>query len=312
VEVDGEEGLLPRVTIVIPAYNCAGVLGDCLHSLFAQTYPRDRYDIVVVDDGSTDGTETLARECAGSWGGRVTVVSKANGGPASARNAGIRQATGDIVAFTDADCVAAADWLEGLVRRFAEAPEVAGIGGPLRNVATADHWVSRYLLAVEFYRHRMRNGRVDYLVTANAAFRRSALTAVGGFTERDRAWAEDADLCFRLVQSGYTLLLAPQGSVTHVGVLSSVRRFVRELYRYGFGNSILAREWPVTRQPVVQLIRHTGAIVLSPALAVRMRRRVGLRVALSFCPLIAIEHAAFNAGLISGYVSRLTGKGREE
>lgn len=301
----------PVVSVVIPAYNCARTLGDCLASLFAQTYPPDRFEIIVVNDGSIDETAAIATVAAttGGWKGHFALLSQPNGGPASARNTGIHAATGQIVAFTDADCVAAPDWLASLVHVFEGHPDVAGVGGPLQNAAQANTVVARYLLAAEFYRHRTRGGTVDYLVTANAAFRRAVLLSAGGFIERERAWAEDADLSFRLVQSGYTLLLSPQGTVTHLGVLKSVRDFASELYRYGFGNAVLARGWPGWRHPSVQLVRHLGAIVLAPWLALRLRRRVGWREVVAFWPLVVVEHAAFSAGLVSGWLAE-TWRGR--
>jgi glycosyltransferase involved in cell wall biosynthesis len=289
--------LMPFVSIVIPAYNCASILERCLASVCAQTYPRCRYDIVVVDDGSIDGTADVARSLARGWGGRLTVVRKANGGPGSARDAGIA-ATGadvDVIAFIDADCAAESNWLECLVGRLV-ASGAAGIGGPLLNVA-APGWVSSYLQAANFYRHRLRNGKVDYLVTANVAFWRSDLLAVGGFSKLEGVWCEDADLSFRFIQSGRTLVLASEGSVVHYGSPTSVRRFMRELYWYGFGSGILARDWPRARKPSRQFIRHLGALVLSPVLALSHARRAGLLRALSFCPLIAVEHASFCVGL---------------
>jgi O-antigen biosynthesis protein len=305
-----EAGLLPRVTVVVPAYNSAKALGACLRSLFAQAYPLDRYAIVVVDDGSTDDTAEVARALAEEgWAGRLTVVRKANGGPASARNAGIAATDDDddveVIAFLDADCVADPDWLEALVACLSSTG-AAGVGGPLVNVV-APGWVSRYLDAARFYRHRVRrDGAVDYLVTANVAFRRTALLAVGGFSQRKGAWGEDADLSFRLIQSGYTLLLAQQGIVTHYGSPTTLGGFARDLFRYGYGNGVLSRDWPRGRQPAVEFVRHLGAVVLSPLLALRLRyaRRAGWLRALSFCPLIAIEHTSFCVGLVHAVVGR--------
>jgi glycosyltransferase involved in cell wall biosynthesis len=288
---------MPFVSVVIPAYNCASTLERCLASVCAQTYPRPRYDIVVVDDGSTDDTADVARSLARGWRGRLTLIRKANGGPGSARDAGIA-ATGDdvdVIAFIDADCAAESNWLECLVERLV-ASGAAGTGGPLLNVA-ASGWVSSYLQAANFYRHRVRNGKVDYLVTANVAFRRSDLLAVGGFSRLESVWGEDADLSFRFIQSGRTLLLASEGSVVHYGSPTSVRQFIRELYRYGYGSGILSRAWPSNRKPNRQFIRHLGALVLSPVLALTLARRAGLLRALSFCPLIAVEHASFCVGL---------------
>ena len=296
---------MPTISVVIPVYNSADTIGMCLGSIFAQSYPRNYFEVIVVDDGSTDETASVARALAAAVKEPLTILSQANAGPAAARNAGIRAATGTIVAFTDADCVAAPNWLESLVHVFGQHPDVAGVGGPLYSAARSNTLVARYLLAADFYRHRTHGGAVDYLLTLNAAFLRSMLLDIGGFTERNQAWAEDADLSFRLVHSGYQLLLAQAGAVTHIGVLESVREFARKLYRYGFGNAILAPEWPADRMPGRQLMRHLGAAVLAPWLAWRLRHRGGWLRASTFVPVIVLEHLAYSAGLIRGWIARL-------
>lgn len=300
---------VPSVSVVVPAYNCADRLHACLDSLFQQTYPRTRYDITLVDDGSTDETAARARALAQHWEGTLTVVQQPNGGPASARNAGIRASQGEVVAFIDADCVAAPDWLAQVVGVLV-ATEATGVGGPLLNVAPRT-WVSRYLDAAAFYRHRVRKGQVDYLVTANVAFRRSALIALGGFAEREGAWCEDADLSFRLRQSGHRLLLSPGGTVTHYGSPATLRSLARELYRYGYGNFVLSPNWQNGRTPLMEITRHGGAVVLAPALALRFIRRVGLWRAASFWPLVVVEHAAFTVGLLSALGTHWRRGGRE-
>ena len=296
---------MPIISVVIPVYNCADTIRTCLESIFAQSYPRNHFEVIVVDDGSTDETASVARALAAASNERLTILSQANAGPAAARNAGIRAASGTIVAFTDADCVAAPNWLESLIHVFNQHPDVAGVGGPLDNAAKSNTLVARYLLAADFYRHRTRGGAVEYLLTANAAFLRSALLDIGGFTERSQAWAEDADLSFRLVHSGYRLLLAQAGVVTHIGVLDSVRGFLLGLYRYGFGNAILAPEWPADRRPGRQLVRHLGAAGLAPWLALRLHHRGGWLRASTFVPVIVLEHLAYSAGLTRGWIARL-------
>ncbi len=282
------------VSVVIPAYNSAAHIERLLASLVAQTYPRDRYEIILVDDGSSDDTAALAEQALARWGGAGRVVRKTNGGPASARNVGIHASSAEIIAFIDADCVADADWLASVTQPLAGG--AAGAGGPLRNVAPPG-WVTGYLDACQFYRQRERDGVVDYLLTANVAFRRDALLRVGGFTERPGVWAEDADLSFRLKQEGYALLLASSGAVTHFGSPGSLRSLARELYRYGFGAAVLSRNWRNGRTPASEFIRHGGAAALAPLLALRLRRRVGLARALSFWPLITVEHLSFCWGL---------------
>lgn len=329
----------PRVSVVVPAYNCAQTLAPLLASLAAQTYPHSHYEVIIVDDGSADDTAAAAERllAAGAEAGQAgrealvgRVLRKANGGPASARNAGARASTAEVIAFIDADCVADPDWLEAVVGTLAragaqtttqtatrpatQAPEqaagqVAGVGGPLKNVAPPG-WVTGYLGACQFYRQRERGGVVDYLLTANVAFRRAALAQVGGFDERPGVWAEDADLSFRLKQRGYGLLLAQRGAVTHYGAPGTARGLWRELYRYGFGAAVLSQNWRNGRAPATELLRHGGAVALSPLLALRLwrRRRAGLGQALSYLPLIALEHTAFCWGVMAALATGARGR----
>jgi glycosyltransferase involved in cell wall biosynthesis len=287
---------MPSVSIVIPIYNRAGFIQACLTSLLAQSYPRERYEIILVDDGSTDGSAAKANVLLQEWDGQFQIIQKTNGGPASARNAGIRVSKADIIAFIDSDCVADPDWLEQIAGCLSGS-DAAGVGGPLINIASKT-WVSHYLNSTSFFRHRVRHGRVDYLLTANAAFRRAALLAVNGFSEAG-VWGEDADLSFRLIQKGHTLLLAKQGIVTHYGTPVSLRGLIKDVYRYGYGNCVLSRNWKNRRTPLVELMRHGGAIVLSPLLALRHLRSAGIGWAIAFWPLIVIEHTAFVLGLLS-------------
>lgn len=292
----------PVVSVVIPTYNRPLQLQACLRSLFAQTYPRDDFEIIVVDDGSTDDTAAVALATGKDWAGELTVVRKSNGGPASARNAGIAAARGEVIAFIDSDCEADPDWLEGVVGELLRSG-ADGVGGPIRNVMSPG-WVPNYLSSTSFYRHRARDGKVDYLLTANVAFRRRALERVGGFTEREGAWGEDADLSFRLSATGHTLLLAPGGAVTHYGTPVSLSGLTRELYRYGFGNAILSPGWGQRRPSRVEFVRHGGAVALAPVLVLSHARSAGLLRAISFYPLIVLEHTAFMVGLARGIARR--------
>lgn len=293
-----------RVSVVVPAYNCATTIERLLLSLFQQTYPAHAFDIIVVDDASTDATATLAERLLTEWGGAGRVLRKPNGGPASARNAGWRASDADVIAFIDADCAAEPDWLAAVVGALDMAPSsdnatvVGGAACHIRNVAPPS-WVSDYLTACDFYRQRERNGQVDYLITPNVAFRRAALDQVGGFAEHQGVWAEDADLSFRLKREGYALLLAPGGGVTHFGAPGTVANLCHKLYRYGFGSATLSRSWRNGRSPLTEFIRHSGAAALALPLALRLRRRVGWRRALAFTPLIAVEHLAFCSGIVA-------------
>ena len=117
---------VPDYSVIVPAYQAADVIGACVRALAQQTIERARYEIIVVDDGSTDATGDAAREA-----GADRVVRIPHGGPSTSRNAGIEAARGEVVLFTDADCEPAEDWIARMVAPLDD-PQVMGVKGTYR------------------------------------------------------------------------------------------------------------------------------------------------------------------------------------
>jgi glycosyltransferase involved in cell wall biosynthesis len=224
---------LPRqsgvaVSVVVPAYNAAATLPACLLALRNQMLPPG--EIIVVDDGSTDDTPAIARD----YGVRV-LATRRRSGPAVARNLGARAACYDIVAFTDADCEPAVDWLEQLVAPFDAAqgvPSGPAQDRPSGEVMTAEPVVGvrgayrtrqRSLVArfvQQEYEHKYtrtaRLARIDFIDTYSAAYRRDVFLDNGGFEVAfDRPSVEDQELSFRLARKGYKMVFAPAAIVYH-------------------------------------------------------------------------------------------------
>lgn len=204
----------PRISVVMPTYRRPVLLARCLDALLAQTLPGDAFEIVVVDDGSTDDTRKTCDDYAArarASGGPVIRYLRPHGtrGPAAARNRGWQAARGELIAFTDDDTVPDRDWLREGEAAMAPAHRVAAWGrvqvprpeamtDNARNTAGLDNAV---------------------FVTANAFARRDAMQAVGGFDERyRRAWREDTDLYFALLDKfPYfdAVAAAPEALVVH-------------------------------------------------------------------------------------------------
>ena len=198
------------ISVVIPAYNSADTLPACLQALQAQTFPSDRYEIIVVDDGSTDDTAKVARDSG------VQVMSQPNAGQAAARNRGARAARGDILLFTDADCMPAPDWIEQMMAAFAD-PDVAGAKGVYRTQQR--ELVARFVqVEYEDKCDRMRaQEMIDFVDTYSAGYRRDVFWSAGGFDESFRI-DEDQELSFRLAKAGHQLVFLPDAQVSHVHV----------------------------------------------------------------------------------------------
>jgi GT2 family glycosyltransferase len=230
----------PRVSVVVCTYNGAATLADCLDGLQNLDYPD--YEVIVVSDGSTDAVGQIVSEY------EVQLIETENRGLSSARNTGLRAATGEIVAYTDDDTRPDVDWLRYLAHTFATT-DYAAVGGP--------NPLPPYARGVEQCVSNAPGGPTHVLLTdrdaehipgCNMAFRRSALEAVGGFDEQFRIAGDDVDVCWRLLENGLKLGFNPGAVVWH-----RRRRTVRSYYRqqrgYGRAEALLERKWPEKYSP---------------------------------------------------------------
>ena len=231
-----ERATWPRVSVVVCAYDAADTLADCLTSLDALTYPD--VEVIVVDDGSSDATGDIARGYSD-----VRVIEVPNGGLSAARNAGLAAATGEIIAYTDADVRVDPDWLTYLVQPLLTS-DVAGVGGP--NVVPADDpWVSQCVArAPGGPIHVMLDDRIaEHVPGCNMAFRRDALLAADGFNPVYVRAGDDVDICWRLQAKKLDIGFAPSALVWHHH-RASVRAYWRQQVGYGEGEAWLDAHHP--------------------------------------------------------------------
>lgn len=213
--------LLPRVSVVVPVYNDPENLRDALARLSDQTLARDEYEIVVVDDGSTDTTpQVIATACAGP--ARVRAVRlDPNRGRAAARNAGIRAALSPIIVFVDSDVLVAGDFLEHHLAIHAAGRSVVG-RGPVAAIPSRDVPA----------RPPMTRVSTAYLDTANASIPRQALIDAGLFDEGFRVYGwEDFDLGMRLQARGIPRVFSPAALAYHVVPPPTFESFNRHLIK---------------------------------------------------------------------------------
>jgi O-antigen biosynthesis protein len=255
----------PKVSVVICAYNAERTMQECLESLRHLRYPR--YEVIVVDDGSTDGTRAIAERYP-----EFQLISHANQGLSQARNDGILAATGEIVAFTDSDCAVDPDWLTFLVARLLEGP-YAGVGGP-NLPPPEDHWIPEVVA-------RSPGGPTHVLVTdeeaehipgCNMAFWREQLIKVGMFDPIYRAAGDDVDICWRLQDAGYTIGFAPAALVWHRR-RATVRAYLSQQRGYGRAEGLLYFKHPYRFNALGQS-RWLGRIYRDPFAGILGRRSV--------------------------------------
>jgi O-antigen biosynthesis protein len=226
----------PRVSVVVCAYNAADTLDDCLGSLTTLTYPN--VELILVNDGSRDATGTIARRYPG-----VRVIDIPNGGLSAARNVGLAHATGEIVAYTDADVRVDPDWLTYLVQPILSGKYV-GSGGP-NLVPPDDDWVAQCVArSPGGPTHVLLDDRVaEHVPGCNMAFRRDALLSIGGFNPVYLRAGDDVDICWRLQAQGHQIGFAPSALVWHHH-RATVSAYWRQQVGYGEGETWLDAHHP--------------------------------------------------------------------
>lgn len=226
----------PKVSVVVACYNGARTLKVCLDSLQNLHYPD--YEVILVDDGSTDATADIA-----SHYDQVRLLSQRNHGLGVARNTGIAAAKGEIVAFTDADCRSDEDWLYYLVAELLHSG-FAGLGGPNLLPPEDSPVAAAVMVSPGGPAHVMLTDQVaEHIPGCNMAFYKWALNAIGGFDPIFRRAGDDVDLCWRLQQRGHQIGFSPAGFVWHYR-RSTVRDYLKQQRGYGESEALLERKHP--------------------------------------------------------------------
>lgn len=199
-----------KASIVIPAYNAERTIGNCLDSLRKQSLSGREYEIIVVDDGSSDGTKEIVKK----KGARL--IEAKHGGPAKARNLGAGKARGEVVVFTDADCIADREFLAEMLKPF-EDKAVAGVQG--RYKCRQKEIIARLVqLEIEQrYEKMQRQKYVDFIGSYAAAYRRNLFLGLGGFDASfPMASGEDTDFSFRVSEKGRKMVFNQKAVVWHL------------------------------------------------------------------------------------------------
>jgi glycosyltransferase involved in cell wall biosynthesis len=213
----------PSVSVIVPVRNGATSIPPLLDSLAAQTFSAERFEVIVVDNGSTDGTGAIAERYG------VRVVNDPVPNRSRARNRGAAVARSRLYAFTDADCVADSRWLEQLVAHADRAPLLAG-EVRLRTRQAPN--------AVERFEALWRFGQAAWVpqgwaATANLLVDAEAFEAIGGFDTTWRHIGEDVDFCFRARRAGYELAYCGEAIVDHDGE-RELAPLLRRCFRHGY------------------------------------------------------------------------------
>lgn len=232
---------LPFVSVIVPLYNAEADLPDLLQGLQSQTYPAEQVEYLLVDNASRDRTLEQLQGAVATFAEQGLCL-RALSEPEiqssyAARNAGVRAARGEILAFTDGDCRPQPQWLETLVAPFVES-DVGLVAGEIKALP-GETWLEHHAEKQETLsqKHTLAHGFLPYGQTANLGVRRQALQQSGLFRPH-LTTGGDADLCWRVLQQGWQIRFQPEAVVRHRH-RSTLKGLLSQWRRYGCSNRYL-------------------------------------------------------------------------
>jgi GT2 family glycosyltransferase len=291
---------LPYFSVIIPTKSRPKSLAACLEALSELDYPRDRFEVIVIDDGSEMPPSDVTR----SFCDRLDVVLlvQPQAGPAAARNSGVARAKGDFLAFTDDDCAPATDWLQRLAARFAQGKDQA-VGGKTINGLPDDPYATASQLIVDVV-YAYYNADPDcarFVASNNLAIAKDHLQSVGGFDSSFPLAAEDRDLCDRWLHQRYRITYAPEVVVHHSRRMSLIA-FCRQHFSYGRGAFLFQRAR--VRRGSGHLVKELGFYRSLPSLVRRCLAQNHGRMSLLTVTLLAVWQIANAAGFFWEWVNQ--------
>lgn len=215
----------PLISVIVPALNEESVIARCLASLKQQKLPSRCFEVIVVDNGSTDATREIARSFRG-WLS-LTVIERRGARISALRNCGAAIARGGFLAFLDADCVAPHHWLRQIVDLL-RADNCRIVGAQYR-IPPSSSWVAKAWYGDLW---QMKNGPVSYVPGGDLAIARELFMNLGGFDETI-VTSEDTEFCERAAASSVPILAVPSLSVVHLGTPQTLAGFYRKQSWHG-------------------------------------------------------------------------------
>lgn len=210
---------MPKVSVIIPTLNRKDELKECLNSLINQNFSD--FEIIVVDDGSKDGTGQMVKEFKSKSRIPIRYFYQEKMGPAKARNRGIAAAKGKIIAFTDDDCRPQMDWIKSIVNSMRGVEGVEGRTAPPNSSRLTP------------FSHTIVNETGGEFPTCNIAYTREVLREIGGFCDKfGTPFREDSDLAFSVIKKGYKIKFEKRVYVEHPVYTKDLKGFLSEKRKF--------------------------------------------------------------------------------
>jgi len=236
------------VSVIIPTYNRVNYLKNTINSLLNQT--NMPYEIIVIDDGSTDGTKEYLEEISQKYK-IIKCFYQKNSGPAKARNLGIKKARGNIIAFLDDDEIAHKNWIKVIVETFKKFDNIGGVGGPYIEERSKN--IYEKYLKLQFNITNSKNFKKLPYLGGNTAFCKKVLQEIGGFDEK-LIRGEDVDLSFRIRLKGYKIIYNKDMIIYHFNNCKNCIDLIKKGYNLGYSLIFLNKKYPKYFKPMYRIL----------------------------------------------------------
>jgi len=228
---------LAFVSIIVPVYNNEKIIGDCIEALLGQDYPKDRYEVIIIDNNSTDKSAEIIKSYPVQYALEDTIQTSY-----AARNRGVKSSRGEILAFLDADCIAEKDWLKKGAGGFAE-DNIGCVTGEVKSTKP-QNYVEEYLCKKDVFSQKssLNNFFLPRVVTANTFYRRDVFNKIGFFRER---WVSggDADFGWRMqLETAYKVKFISDAVVFHKH-RSTLESMFKQSVKWGIGSVLLYKKY---------------------------------------------------------------------
>jgi len=219
--------MVKKISVIVPTYNSEKTIRETIEAVLNQNYPKKKYELIIVDDGSLDKTVGVVKKFRS-----VGFFKQKHKGAAAARNLGVKKSKGDIILFTDADCVPGKNWIKNMVKPFVD-KNVIAVSGTYRTMNN-DSLIARFVGLEIDERHRKLQKRksIDFVGTFSGAYRREIFRKVRGFDESfTTADGEDMEISFRAEKFG-KMVFTDKAFVYHRHP-ASLSKFLKQKFSRG-------------------------------------------------------------------------------
>jgi glycosyltransferase involved in cell wall biosynthesis len=252
-----------RTSVIIPTYNRADLVDRLLSSFTRQTHPVLEYEIILVDDGSTDHTEAIASKWRTVLPNLRYFRLEKNKGQSAAHNKGLHESSGEYLLFTDDDCIPDPNWIAVMSAALTEHPVIAGA---VHTDSTKYTVISENISQFHPFQYGMKARRVEYIAGANMGFRREVFDKAGCFQVNNPI--PDMELIMRVQQSGFPIWFQPESIVLHDPRKGNLVNLLRLAARYS-SQTIIIRNQYAELLATPFILRNSALLLLAtPFLAV--------------------------------------------